>query len=160
MLKKSLFLLAVILSVLPMSVAQTESVGLRLGGGQVVRGEVVGRLTLDGWNMPGCRLEGSIGWLKEGHHIDQTFSAVWQWTGAVGHDLGFYAGVGTSFSWRQWGSGYGEPQFVPAVCAQAGLEYRIPETSFSLSLDICPWFEIPDATLSLGNVALGLHYSF
>ena len=158
MLKKSLFLLAVILSVLPMSMAQTESVGLRLGGGQVVRGEVVGRLTLDGWNMPGCRLEGSIGWLKEGHHIDQTFSAVWQWTKAVGHDLGCFAGVGVFLSWRQWGSGYGEPQMVPAAVVQAGLEYSFSGLPLSLSLDIRPAFEMPSATLLVGNIALGLHY--
>lgn len=131
--------------------AQWQSVGLRVGGGVSTSAEVAMQ-----WQAGPDRVEGTVGWLKEGHHVDQTLAALWQWYGVARDGFEWYAGIGVHAAWRQWESGYGDPSLVPALAAQVGLQYDFDRVPLSITIDMRPRFEMPAARLMLGEVAVGL----
>lgn len=108
------------------------------------------------WQAGSGRVEGTVGWLKEGHHVDQTLAALWQWYGAMRDGYEWYAGAGVHAAWRQWESGFGTPSLVPALAAQVGLQYNFDRVPLSITIDIRPRFEMPAACLMFGELAVGL----
>ena len=134
--------------------AQVESVGLRLGGGQLLCGEVSAR-----WPMDANRVEAGLGWSRFGYHSDMGLGATYQWHGQWHNGFGWYAGFGLHAAWQTWQSGHGDRNVAVAAMLQAGIEYSLPSSPISFTLDVRPrLYLVPDNQLLLGDVALGVRY--
>lgn len=156
--KKILLTVVAIFAMSTMANAQIQDLGVRIGGGQGYGAEFSAM-----WGMGGNRLELDLGWGSNDHHTNLSLAGIYQWTGDLGSNFGWYAGVGARVAMWSWENGYhnGDSQVALALVGQAGLEYNFSAVPIQLTLDIRPNFWlIPETSFHWGDIALGIRYRF
>ena len=150
---KKVFLLIVAVVTIGSFANAQNALGVRLGGGQGYGAELSYQKGL-GSN----RLELDLGLRLNDDVTAFNLTGVYQWTGTISGNFGWYAGVGASLGF--W-SGYDDGNFAIAVAGQAGIEYTFSAVPIQLSLDIRPKFYIlPSTDFHWGDIALGIRYKF
>lgn len=154
--KKVLLLIAAFVTIGSFANAQNV-LGVRLGGGQGFGAELSYQK-----GMGGNRLELDLGWRNGNHFNAFNLTGIYQWTGNIAGNFGWYAGVGASLGYWNWENGHdGDGNIGIAIDGQAGLEYNFQAVPFQLTLDIRPKFQIiPNSEFHWGDIALGIRYRF
>lgn len=151
--KKVLVLLVAVIT-LGMAANAQNNLGVRFGGGQGYGAELSWQKGL-GSN----RLELDLGWGSHDNWTDFTLTGIYQWTGTISGNFGWYAGVGAQLAYWNWANNSSD--FALAVAAQAGVEYDFKAVPIQLSLDIRPRFYfIPETNFHWGDIAFGVRYCF
>ncbi len=150
--KKVLVLLVALVSFGFAANAQ-NALGVRLGGGQGYGAELSYQM-----GMGSNRLELDLGLNSHDDWLDFNLTGIYQWTGNIAGNFGWFAGVGASLGY--WGRD-GHSDIALAVAGQAGLEYDFQAIPIQLTLDIRPKFYIiPDTDFHWGDIAFGIRYMF
>lgn len=140
------------------SYAQAQNaLGARLGGGQGYNAEVSYQMGL-GDN----RLEIDLGLRSDENFNAFNLYGIYQWTGTLSGNLGWYAGVGATLGYWSWNDAHTSGSNIGiAAVAQGGLEYNFQAVPIQLSLDIRPKFYLLPATnFHWGDIGLGIRYRF
>ncbi len=158
---KKLFLVLVAAFAIVVSAnAQSNALGVRLGGGQGFGAELSYQRALKSSN----RLEFDLGWSSHDHYTSVSLNGIYQFTGEIGSGFGWFAGVGAHVGFWTWKNEYikdSDSDVAVALVGQAGLEYKFSAVPIQLSLDIRPRFYlIPDTDFHWGDIALGIRYCF
>lgn len=136
-----------------MATAQIQDLGVRIGGGQGFGAELS---TM--WGLGGNRLEADLGWASYDDYTHINLAGIYQWTGDLGSNFGWFAGVGARLG--MW-FGDDNSDFALGLAGQAGLEYNFDAVPIQLSLDIRPTFWLlPNTDFHWGDIALGIRYRF
>lgn len=154
--KRVLLLIATFVTIGSFANAQ-NALGVRLGGGQGYDAELSYQMGLGG-----NRLELDLG-LRTGDHFTAfNLYGIYQWTGTISGNFGWYAGVGAALGYWNWEHGHdGDGRIGIAAVGQAGLEYNFQAVPIQLSLDIRPKFYIlPETEFHWGDIALGIRFRF
>lgn len=150
--KKVLVLLVALVSFGFAANAQ-NALGVRLGGGQGYGAELSYQM-----GMGSNRLELDLGLNSHDDWLDFNLTGIYQWTGNIAGNFGWFAGVGASLGY--WGRDE-HSDIALAVAGQAGLEYDFQAIPIQLTLDIRPKFYIiPDTDFHWGDIAFGIRYMF
>ncbi|MBQ9639716.1 MAG: hypothetical protein IJV22_09215 [Bacteroidales bacterium] len=158
--KKVLMVLVAVLTLGTAASAQ-HAIGVRLGGGQGFGTEISYQHGL-GQN----RLEFDLGWHGGDHYNDLNLVGVYQVTGNISGNFGWYAGAGVGLTLVSWNNGHdGDGSFALGVVGQAGVEYNFQAVPIQVSLDIRPRLNIINPYGSgldfhWGDIALGIRYTF
>lgn len=113
------------------------------------------------------RLEFDLGWGSSHHYNHFNLTGIYQWTGDIANNFGWYAGVGGQVGfWSNEDNYYTDDNgCILSVAGQVGLEYNFQKVPFQLSLDWRPLVEVvgpsndhPD--FHYGNVGFGIRYRF
>ena len=130
--------------------AQSNTIGLRLGGGSATNAEISYQQALGG-----NRMEFDFGWNNFNSGTNLNLSATYQWVFPIIGGLDWYIGPGAMLSLY---SVQHEPSLGVGVGGQLGIEYtfRIPLT---LSLDARPMWNFIGYANNWGGVALGIRYN-
>lgn len=154
--KKVLLLIAAFVTIGSFANAQ-NALGVRLGGGQGYNAELSYQM-----GMGGNRLELDLGLRSDKHFTAFNLYGIYQWTGNIAGNFGWFAGVGASLGYWNWETGHdGDGDIGLAVAGQAGLEYNFQAVPFQLTLDIRPKFYVlPSTDFHWGDIALGIRYRF
>ena len=155
--KKIILVIAVVLTLTATANAQNNALGVRLGGGQGYGAELSYQRGLGG-----NRLELDLGIRLDEHFTAFDLTGIYQWTGNIAGNFGWYAGVGAGLGLWSWESGYdSDGSFGLAIAGQAGLEYDFKAVPIQITLDIRPKFYIlPSTDFHWGDIALGIRYRF
>lgn len=103
------------------------------------------------------RMELDFGWATHDSHGYYNLTGIYQWTGGIVNNLGWFAGVGANVGY--W-DGYDSKNLGLGVLAQAGLEYNF-NIPIQLTLDARPQWDIIGAASGFGyGVAFGIRYRF
>lgn len=155
--KKFFLIMAAALAMTATANAQNNALGVRLGGGQGYGAELSYQRGLGG-----NRLEADLGLRLDDHFTAFNLTGIYQWTGTIAGNFGWYAGVGASAGFWTWESGHDSDGNIGlALAAQAGLEYNFQAVPIQLSLDIRPKFYLlPSTDFHWGDIALGIRYRF
>lgn len=134
-----------------------NNLGVRVGGGQGYGAELSWQTGLGG-----NRLEVDLGMRTGDHFMAFNLYGIYQWTGTIAGNFGWYAGLGASVGFWSWEKGHdSDGNFGLAAVAQAGLEYNFQAVPIQLTLDIRPKFYIlPSTDFHWGDIALGIRYRF
>ncbi|MBO7464727.1 MAG: hypothetical protein J6T56_02615 [Bacteroidales bacterium] len=154
--KKALLLIAAFVTIGTFANAQ-NALGVRLGGGQGYGAELSWQTGLGG-----NRLELDLG-LRTGDHFTAfNLYGIYQWTGTISGNFGWFAGVGAALGYRNWEHDFdGDGNIDIAAVGQAGLEYNFQAVPIQLSLDIRPkFFILPETEFHWGDIALGIRFRF
>lgn len=152
--KKVLVLLAAIVAFGFAANAQENTLGVRAGGGQGYGAELSYQR-----NLGGNRLELDLGINSHDKWMDFNLTGIYQWTGSIAGNFGWYAGVGASLGF--WDHAGDHDGFALALAGQAGLEYKFDAVPIQLSLDIRPKFYfLPNTEFHWGDIAFGIRYCF
>lgn len=136
--------------------AQSNAIGVRLGGGQGFGAELSYQKGLGGIN----RLEADLGYRSYAHSSWMSLTALYQAHFDINAipNLGWYAGVGPRIDLY---TGGGDAALALGICGQAGLDYQFNALPVQLSLDIRPCFTVyPATSFYWGDIALGIRYTF
>lgn len=154
--KRVLLLIATFVTIGSFANAQ-NALGVRLGGGQGYGAELSWQTGLGG-----NRLEMDLGLRSDDHFTAFNLYGIYQWTGTIAGNLGWFAGVGDCLGYWNWEHGYdGDGNIALAAVGQAGLEYNFQAVPIQLSLDIRPKFYIlPETSFHWGDIALGIRFRF
>ena len=107
---------------------------------------------------PNNRLELDLGWNTHNHYSYFNLSAIYQWTGGIVENFGWFAGLGANAG--LW-SGYSESSIGLGFLAQAGLEYNFQAVPIQITLDARPQWDVLGAASGFGyGIALGIRYRF
>lgn len=155
--KKFFLIMAAALAMTATANAQNNALGVRLGGGQGYGAELSYQRGLGG-----NRLEADLGLRLGDHFTAFNLTGIYQWTGTIAGNFGWYAGVGASVGFWTWESGHDSDGNIGlALAAQAGLEYNFQAVPIQLSLDIRPkLYLLPSTDFHWGDIALGIRYRF
>ena len=155
--KKFFLIMAAALAMAATANAQSNALGARIGGGQGYGAELSYQRGLGG-----NRLEADLGLRLGDHFTAFNLTGIYQWTGTIAGNFGWYAGVGASAGFWTWESGHDSDGNIGlAIAAQAGLEYNFQAMPIQLSLDIRPKFYLlPSTDFHWGDIALGIRYRF
>lgn len=155
--KKFFLIMAAALAMAATANAQSNALGARIGGGQGYGAELSYQRGLGG-----NRLEADLGLRLGDHFTAFNLTGIYQWTGTIAGNFGWYAGVGASVGFWSWESGHDSDGNIGlAIAAQAGLEYNFQAVPIQLSLDIRPKFYLlPSTDFHWGDIALGIRYRF
>ena len=155
--KKFFLIMAAALAMAATANAQSNALGVRLGGGQGYGAELSYQRGLGG-----NRLEADLGLRLGDHFTAFNLTGIYQWTGTIAGNFGWYAGVGASAGFWTWESGHDSDGNIGiALAAQGGLEYDFKAIPIQLTLDIRPKFYIlPSTDFHWGDIALGIRYRF
>ncbi len=133
-----------------------QAIGARLGGSYGLGGEISYQKDL-GAN----RLELDLGASFMEDHTYLNVTGIYQWTGTIQGNFGWYAGVGGMLG--LW-SHHDDSGFLLCVAGQAGVEYNFQAIPLQLSLDWRPTVDIAGAGKFLhfngAGIALGIRYRF
>lgn len=148
--KKFIVAIVAVFAMSTVANAQISTLGVRGAFGSGAGAELSAQ-----WGMGGNRLETDLGWAGNQNWGYINLSGIWQWTGSIAGDFGWFAGVGANlgiYSGAYSGFGLG-------LAGQAGLEYNFP-IPLQVTLDVRPsWSFIGYSGFGWG-VALGLRYRF
>ena len=135
--------------------AQIQDLGVRLGGGNAFGGELSAM-----WGMGGNRLETDLGWDTYADHWSHIgLSAVYQWTGTLTGDFGWFAGIGGNLG--LYTGDQVHDALGLAICVQGGLEWNPGAIPFQFTLDVRPaWHLLGEYTGFGWGLALGIRYRF
>lgn len=154
--KKLLLVLIAVIGISFAANAQSQAIGLRLGGGQGYGAELSYQKALGGIN----RLEADLGYRS--YYGAGAFSLVGLYQAhfdikAV-PNLGWYVGAGPRIDLATYNGG---ASVAIGICGQAGVDYYLDALPIQLSLDIRPCFEVyPTTFFYWGDIALGVRYRF
>ena len=155
--KKIFFIIAAVFTMTATVNAQNNALGVRLGGGQGFGAELSYQR-----GIGGNRLELDLGLRTGDHFMAFSLTGLYQWTGTIAGNFGWYAGVGAAVGFWAWENGHDSDGNIGiAIAGQAGLEYDFKAVPIQLTLDIRPKFYILPATdFHWGDIALGIRYRF
>lgn len=152
---KKLFLALVAVFALSMTANAQNNLGVRLGGGQGYNAELSYQMGLGG-----NRLELDLGWHGDDGFTSISLTGIYQWTGEIAGNFGWFAGVGAHVGFWSYDV-TDDTDIALAIAGQAGVEYKFQAVPIQLSLDIRPRFYIiPDTDFHWGDIALGIRYCF
>lgn len=150
-------LLLAIVAVMAMATATNaqNALGVRFGGGQGYGAELSFQK-----GMGGNRLELDLGWSSNDTWSSLSLTGIYQWTGSIVDNFGWYAGVGAHVG--MWNYDISNDSDVAlALAGQAGIDYKFNAIPIQLSLDIRPrLYLIPDTDFHWGDIAFGVRYCF
>lgn len=150
--KKVLFAL-VALFAFTTAVNAQNFIGVRGAFGSNHGGELSGQ-----FGMGANRLELDLGWAGHDDWAYYNLSGIYQWTGTITGDFGWYAGVGANVGF--WNHPNDGGEFGLGVLLQGGLEYNFP-IPLQITLDVRPQWDFIGAASGFGyGLALGLRYRF
>ena len=156
--KKVLLILVAVLGFAFAASAQSNAIGVRLGGGQGYGAELSYQKVLGGPN----RLEADLGYYGYYGYASYGLSAIYQFHKDIASvpNLGWYAGVGARLNASFY---YGTSSAI-GVLGQAGVDYNLQSLinfPLQVSLDIRPCFYLyPATSFQWGDIALGIRYMF
>ena len=132
--------------------AQNGAIGVRLGGGSALYGGEISYQLPVGNN----RVEFDLGF-SGNEYVN--LAGVYQWTGPIAGDFGWYAGPGVNLGYCI------HHGFGIAAILQGGIEYNFPSIPLQLSLDARPSWDFIKREGCVYNgfgwgVALGIRYRF
>ena len=154
---KKAFLLLIAVASLGFAANAQNALGVRLGGGQGYGAELSYQM-----GMGGNRLELDLGLRSNDNYTAFNLSGIYQWTGTIQGNFGWYAGVGASLGYWSWdGAHDSDSDIALAIAGQLGVEYDFKAVPIQLSLDIRPkFYVIPETDFHWGDIALGIRYMF
>ncbi len=140
--------------------AQTNALGIRLGGGDGSQAEISYQQYIGGPN----RLEFDLAFFDDGYADGFKFTLLYQWVHAIESGFNWYAGAGGSIGARDLNGHFSDDDdFNDGVFLnldlQLGIEYNFSEVPLQLSLDARPEFGIINDDFDMGY-GLGIRYTF
>lgn len=144
--KKILVIVVMCLSLSAASFAQDKAIGLKLGTGA----ELSGQLKQGDAN----RIEANLGLAGNFSYLGA--NGYYQWLKELpqlGEDFNWFYGAGASL-------GIGSGFFDIGVGAQLGLEYKFPEIPLQLSIDVTPTINVVGGFGFYIGSGLGVRYTF
>lgn len=156
--KTYLFIALSILSLTSLS-AQSNALGVRLGGGDGAQAEISYQQYIGGPN----RLEFDLGFFDDGFADGFKFTLLYQWVNEIESGFYWYVGAGGSIGQRDLHGHFSDDDdFDEGVFlnldGQLGIEYNF-EIPIQLSLDVRPEFGIINDDFDMGY-GLGIRYTF
>ena len=152
--KKLLLVLIAIVGISFAAQAQSNAIGVRIGGGQGYGTEIS---FLKG--LEANRIEVDLGYYGYGGYGSFGLSGIYQrhFDIASVPNLGWFAGVGGRVNYIS----YASTKISLGVLAQAGIDYRLDVFPLHFSLDIRPCLYLyPATSFQWGDIALGVRYMF
>ena len=151
--KKLFIALVAVFAMSTMASAQIKDLGVRGAFGSGAGAELSAQ-----WGMGGNRLETDLGWAGGDHWGYINLSGIYQWTGTISGDFGWFAGIGANLGLYN-GTDKDYDGFGLGLAAQAGFEYNF-SFPLQLTLDVRPnWGFIGHSGFGWG-LALGVRYRF
>ncbi len=142
-----------------------QAIGVRLGNSWGLGGELSYQKDL-GSNRLELDLGVSAGAGEYSSELHLNLTGIYQWTGTITGNFGWYAGVGGMLGLHTWDNPAGSnSSFWLGVAGQAGVEYNFQAVPIQISLDWRPVLSIlNDDGVGIGfhpaGVALGVRYRF
>ena len=150
---KKFFLAFVAVVAMAFAANAQNALGVRFGGGQGYGAELSFQKGL-GSN----RLELDLGLNSGDNYTHFNLTGIYQWTGTIEGNFGWYAGVGAQLGYWSWNN---NSDIALALAGQAGIEYAFSAIPIQLSLDIRPkFYVIPETNFHWGDFAFGIRYTF
>jgi len=151
--KKLLLILVAVIGISFAANAQSNNIGVRLGGGQGYNAEL-------SWQhmMGASRLETDLGWSNYNSASSVSLTGIYQFLFGLPNNFAWYVGPGAHLGLTTVND---KASLALAIVGQVGVEYDFEAVPLQLSLDIRPrLYVVPSTTFHWGDIALGIRYRF